>query len=145
MNQYHKTLLFSAPLEKVWGIWIDVEKTPEWVHGVEASEPGEGEMSEGYSWKEMCQFDNMPVPMEHTVTDYEPLRRTVIFTVLPMGGTLEKKVLFKASGSGTQVDMEATWDLGMIGVFLNPEKIREKMEEGFERTAERWKERAEKN
>lgn len=137
------TVFFSAPLEKVWDIWVDVEKTPEWVHGVEASEPGEGALEEGYCWKETCLFDSLPVPMEHTVTAYERLRKMVIYTVLPMGGTLEKTVLFTSGDGGVRVDMEASWELGMIGAFLSADRIREKMEEGFSKTAANWKRRAE--
>lgn len=143
MSQYKMKLFFSAPLEKVWDIWVDVEKTPEWVYGVQASEPGEGTFEEGYSWKEACLFDNLPVPMEHSVTECEKQRKTVIYTVLPMGGTLEKTVLFTPADGGVHVEMEASWELGMIAAFLSADRIREKMEEGFTKTADNWKSRAE--
>ncbi|MBU3758565.1 MAG: SRPBCC family protein [Candidatus Omnitrophica bacterium] len=145
MNRYQGSFLFKAPLEKVWAVWSDVEKMPEWVHGVEAVEPGEGEMGEGYTWKEMCQFDQLPVPLEHSVTQFEAQRRAVIYTVLPMGGTMEKTVTFEPEAGGTRVHIQAEWDLGMIGAFLKAERFREKVIEGLEKTAERWIQTAEKS
>ena len=38
MGDIQKKITFRAPVEKVWEVWTDVGKTPEWVEGVQSSE-----------------------------------------------------------------------------------------------------------
>lgn len=144
MGQIQKQLAFNAPLEKVWKIWTDVEKTPEWVEGVQESRlisaTHEGK---GLSWNEKCQFGKNVIQMDHEVTEWEPLKRTVIRTGLPMGGSMERVADFKSSGPGTEVNLSLEWDLGMVGAFIEEAKIQHMMEKSFDLTAAKWKAKAE--
>ncbi len=143
MSSYKTRITIKAPLQKVWEIWVDVERTPEWVHGVQSSEITAGAPGKGLCWKETGLVDNMPIPMEHSFLLWEPLRRTEIYTVLPLGGTMNRIVEFSETQDGTVVDVSMTWELGMIAMMIKPEKIQAQIEESFEITGKNWRARAE--
>ena len=76
MGQISKQLLFNAPLEKVWQIWTDVEKTPEWVEGVQQSKKvGPVKEGKGLEWQEKCLFGKQVIQMDHEFSQYEPLKK----------------------------------------------------------------------
>ncbi len=143
MSEHKTRLLIKAPLQRVWDIWVDVEKTPEWVHGVQSSEITAGGPGQGLCWKETGVVDGMPIPMEHSFLVWEPLHKTEIHTVLPLGGTMNRVVEFSENEEGTLVDVTMTWELGMIAMMISPEKIQTQIEESFEITAKNWKTKAE--
>ncbi len=144
MNQITKQLFIKAPIEKVWQIWVDVEKTPEWVHGVKESRvTGIVKEGKGLEWQEKCLLDGRPVEMEHEFTEFEPLKRTVIKTALPMGGSLERVVEFRQSAENVEINASLTWDLGMISMFVPEEQIRGALDKSFSETAKNWKAKAE--
>ncbi|MBI3312717.1 MAG: SRPBCC family protein [Candidatus Omnitrophica bacterium] len=144
MGQIQKQLSFNAPLEKVWKIWTDVEKTPEWVEGVQQSRlTSAAREGRGLSWNEKCQFGKNVIQMDHEITEWEPLKRTVIRTGLPMGGSMERVAEFKSAGQGTEVSLSLEWDLGMVGAFIEEAKLQHMMEKTFDLTAAKWKAQAE--
>ena len=144
MGQIQRQLFFKAPLERVWKVWVEVEKTPEWVHGVQescvTSSQREGK---GLAWKEKCEFGKKVIQMDHEFSAWEPLKRTVISSGLPMGGTMERVAEFQSAPEGTQVNVTMEWDLGMVGAFFDEDKLHHMMEKSFDETARRWKEKAE--
>ncbi len=144
MGQIQKKVSFSAPVEKVWKIWTDVQRTPEWVYGVQESRiSGMVKEGKGLEWEEKCQFGSKVIQMDHEFTEFEPLKKTVIHTGLPMGGTMDRTAEFSAAGQGTEVNITLEWDLGMVGAFFDEAKLQHMMEKSFEQTAAKWKEKAE--
>jgi len=145
MGEIQKQLFFKAPLEKVWKIWVDVEKTTEWVEGVQESQiTSDVREGKGLAWKEKCLFGKKNViQMDHEFTEFEPPKKTVIKSGLPMGGTMERVAEFKSSDQGTEVMLSLEWDLGMAGAFIGDDKLQHMMEKSFDLTAAKWKEKAE--
>ncbi|MDP3919624.1 MAG: SRPBCC family protein [Candidatus Omnitrophota bacterium] len=146
MGQIQKQLFFKARLEKVWQIWTDVENTPEWVEGVsESTITSSVRSGRGLGWQEKCLVDERVVQMDHEMIEWEEGKKTKIRTGLPMGGSINREVEFKETKEGTEVNVCLEWDLGMIGAFVQEERVQRIMEKGFDRSAVRWKEKAEKN
>src|SRR3989338_2065953 len=146
MGEISKQLFFKTPLEKVWNIWTDVEKTPEWVEGVQESRrTGIVKEGKGLEWQEKCQFGSKVIQMDHEFTEWDPLKRVVIHTGLPMGGSMDRSADFKATPEGAEVKVLLEWDLGMIGAFFDEDKLRHMMEKSFDQTAAKWKARAEQD
>ena len=145
MGKIQKQLFFNAPLEKVWKVWTDVLKTPEWVEGVSESRVTSGARDgKGLCWSEKCLFGKKGIQMDHEFTEWDPLKRTVIRTGLPMGGTMERTTEFRRTPQGTEANVLLEWDLGMIGAFFEDDKLRHMMEKSFDQTAAKWKAKAEK-
>lgn len=157
MGQISKQLFFNASLEKVWKVWTDVEKTPEWVEGVTSSRiTSSAREGKGLAWNERCIFGKKEIQMDHKFMEYIPLQKTVTETGLPMGGTMQTTAEFSAikmadpSFGGkptpqTEVNLALEWDLGMIGAMIGEDKLRHMMEKSFDLTAAKWKEKAEKS
>jgi len=144
MGTIQKQLFFNAPLDKVWNIWTDVEKTPEWVEGVSKSEVTSSvREGKGLKWKEKCLFGKKEIQMDHEIKEFETQKRTVIHTGLPMGGSMDRTTDFKESPQGTEVNVLLEWDLGMVGAFFDEDKLRHMMEKSFDATATKWKAKAE--
>lgn len=169
MGQISKQLFFNAPLERVWKVWTDVEKTPEWVEGVTSSRiTSSTREGKGLAWNERCIFGKKEIQMDHTFAEYIPLQKTVTETGLPMGGTMQTTAEFSATppeygrmrplaqkmadpsfggkpAPQTEVNLALEWDLGMIGAMIGEEKLHHMMEKSFDLTAAKWKEKAEKS
>ena len=144
MGQIQKQLFFNAPVEKVWKIWVDVEKTPEWVEGVQESRlTSSAREGKGLSWIEKCLFGKKVIQMDHEVTEWEPGKRIVIHTGLPMGGTMDRTAEFSTAPQGAEVNVLLEWDLGMIGAFFDEDKLQHMMEKTFDLTVRKWKAKAE--
>ena len=144
MGDIQKKITFRAPVEKVWEVWTDVGKTPEWVEGVQSSEvTSPVKEGRGLSWNEKCQFGSKVIQMDHEFVEWEPMKRAVIRTGLPMGGTMERTVLLRPLAGGAEADVRLEWDLGMIGAFIGDDKLHHMMEKSFDLTAAKWKARAE--
>ena len=144
MGQIQKQLFFNAPLEKVWKIWTDVEKTPEWVEGVQESKiTSSVREGKGLSWKERCLFGKQVIQMDHEIKEWEPLKRTLTKTGLPMGGTMETIADFRQTPQGTEVNVSVEWDLGIAGAFIGEDKLHHMMEKSFDLTTATWKVKAE--
>ncbi len=144
MGEMSRQVFFSVPVEKVWKVWADIEKTPEWVEGVTESRITSAiREGRGMEWREKCLIGGQAVDMEHEVREWETGRKTVYQTTLPMGASMQTAAEFKSSGSGTEVNIEISWSLGMIGMFISEDKFLEMMEKAFSKTSEKWKQRAE--
>lgn len=144
MSQIEKQLRFNAPVAKVWQIWTDVARTPEWVAGVlESRITGLVNAGKGLEWKEKCRLGSRVIEVDHEFTEFEPLRRTVIRSGLPMGGTLNRVAEFSEADGGTQVHVAMDWDLGIAAAFFDAALLQKLMEENFDQTAAQWKSRAE--
>ncbi len=145
MGQIQKQLFFNAPLEKVWEIWTDVEKTPQWVEGVQESKiTSTVREGKGLCWREKCLFGKQTIQMDHEMKEWEPLKRTFARTGLPMGGTMETSSDFREVDGGTEVNLTVEWDLGFVGAMIGEEKLHHMMEKSFNLTVDQWKAKAEK-
>lgn len=159
MGEATRQLKFKAPLQKVWQVWTDVEKTPQWVEGVRESQiTSPIREGKGLAWKEKCLFGKQIIQMDHEVKEWEPLKKTRVQTGLPMGGTMESVVEFKnveawsphpSSGGQTlpphetEVVLHLEWDLGMVGMIIGEEKLQHMMEKSLDLTLQKWKAQAE--
>jgi len=144
VGQFTRQLFFNSPLTKVWGIWTDVEKTPEWVEGVQESKiTGSIREGKGLEWKEKCLFGKQQIQMDHEIKDWEPLKKTRTQTGLPMGGSMETTGEFRETNGQTEANITIEWDLGMVGAMIGEEKLQHMMEKAFDLTAAKWKAKAE--
>ena len=144
MGQIQKQLFFTAPLEKVWQVWVDVAKTPEWVEGVTESKITSSlHEGKGLAWEEKCLFGKKMIQMDHEMIEWEPPKRVVIHTGLPMGGSMDRTAEFKPASQGTEVNILLEWDLGIVGAMIGDEKLQHMMEKSFDLTAAKWKSRVE--
>ncbi len=144
MGSISKQIFFKVPVEKVWGIWTDVEKTPEWVEGVQQSKIiSDVREGKGLEWQEKCLFGKQVIQMDHEVKQWEPLKKTFYRTGLPMGGSMETTAEFKAIPEGTEVNLLVEWDLGMVGMMIGEDKLQHMMDKAFTLTSEKWKIKAE--
>ncbi len=144
MGEMSKQVFFSVPVEKVWKVWSDIEKTPEWVEGVKESKITSAiREGRGLEWREKCLIAGQVVDMEHEVREWDPGKKTLYQTTLPMGGSMQTSAEFKSAGTGTEVNVQISWELGMIGMFVGEDKFREMIEKAFDKTSERWKLRSE--
>ena len=144
MGQIQKQLFFNAPLEKVWKVWTDVEKSPEWVEGVQESKiTSAAREGKGLSWKEKCLFGKQVIQMDHEMKEWEPLKRTRTQTGLPMGGSMETLADFRKTAQGAEVQLSVEWDLGFVGGMIGEDRLQHMMEKSFDATTAKWKAKAE--
>jgi carbon monoxide dehydrogenase subunit G len=144
MGQISKQIFFNAPVEKVWKIWTDVEKSPEWVEGVQESKITSAvREGKGLSWKEKCVFGKQTIQMDHEMKEWEPFKKTMARTGLPMGGMMETTADFRQTPNGAEVNLTVEWDLGFVGSMIGEEKLHHMMEKSFDATAVKWKAKAE--
>ena len=145
MGEITKQINFQAPLDRVWSIWTDVEKTPQWVFGVQESAiTSPGKEGKGLCWSEKCLFGKKVIQMDHEITEWKPKERIVIQTGLPMGGTMERTAVFQETREGVQVTIRLEWDLGIVGAFFDEGKLHHLMEKSFDETAAQWKVQAQR-
>ena len=96
MNLLTKNILIKAPLERIWNLLADVTRTPEWVDGVKESErTGAVREGGGMRWRESCVLDRQHIEVEHTMTVWEPMRKAVIQSTLPMNGSMTRALVLK--------------------------------------------------
>ena len=139
MGQLCKQLFFKAPLEIVWKIWTDVEKTPEWVEGVRESKiVSATKYGPGLTWEEKGLFGSTPVEMEHKIVVWDEKKKTVTRTNLPMGASMEKITEFRGSEEQTEVRIQIEWSLGVASVFISDDKMAEMTQKNLDATAVKW-------
>lgn len=144
MGQLSKQIFFKAPLEIVWKVWSDVEKTPEWVDGVTDSRITSAVKSgAGLCWEEQCLIGANHIQMDHKIVVWEEKKRAAVKTNLPMNAVMERIIEFRTVGDETEVQMQFSWELGMISVFLSEDKFSEMLGKSLEVTAAQWKHKAE--
>jgi len=152
MNTIKLDFEFNAPLEKVWAILADIEKTPEWVHGVKASSVSdEGVARKGFCWEEKVSIDGQNADVRHEFADWEFHKRAVIKTDLPMGGWMRKRFIFSPLPSslpagaeksdGCLLSIEMTWNLGILEMLAGPAKVHTALEKSLNQTLQNWKAR----
>ena len=145
MNSLRKQILISAPLEKIWSLLADVTRTPKWVDGVKESErTGAVREGVGMRWRESCELDRQHIEVEHEMSVWEPMRRAVIQSKLPMNGSMTRTLIFDPKPDGVEIAAEFQWDLGIAGMILGEEKVRAILDRSFENTLANWKDLAEK-
>jgi carbon monoxide dehydrogenase subunit G len=146
MNSLTKKILIKASLEKIWAILADITRTPEWVDGVKESErTGAVREGNGMRWRESCVLDRQHIEVEHEMKVWEPMRRAVIQSVLPMNGSMTRTLGLSLKPEGVEIAVEFLWDLGIAGMLLGEEKVRKILDQSFENTLANWKDLAEKN
>jgi hypothetical protein len=146
MNSLTKKILIHASLEKIWAILADIIRTPEWVDGVKESErTGAVREGNGMRWRESCVLDRQHIEVEHEMKVWEPMRRAVIQSVLPMNGSMTRTLVLSPKPEGVEIAVEFLWDLGIAGMLLGEEKVRKILDQSFENTLANWKDLAEKN
>ena len=144
MGPINKQIFFNAPLARVWKIWTDVEKIPEWVEGVQSSEITSSiREGKGLEWKEKCQFGKQVIQMDHTIKEWIAKQKTRTQTGLPMGGMMETTAEFRENAGVTEVNMQVEWDLGMVGMIIGEDKLNHMMNKSFDLTTMKWKAKAE--
>lgn len=142
-NMMHKQVFLEVPPDKAWRTWTQIEKRPEWVHGVRSSRlTGTVREGVGLSWEEVCLFGSQEAIMQNEVVEWTPLQKIKTQTALPMGASLQTVAEFRPHGNGTEVNVFVEWNLGILSMLLGEDKIREALEKAFEKTAENWKARA---
>jgi len=145
MNSLKKNILIKAPLEKIWAILADVTHMPDWVDGVKDSErTGEIKEGKGLRWRESCVLDRQHIEAEQEMNVWEPMKRAVIQSRLPMNGSMIRTHYFQERPEGVEVAVEVSWDLGIAGMLLGEQKVRNILEQSFENTLANWKDLAEK-
>ncbi len=145
MGTLAKHILIHAPLEKVWAILGDVTRMSEWVDGVKESErTGAIKEGKGLRWRESCVLDRQHIEVEHEMTVWEPMKKAVIQSSLPMNGSMKRTHHFQEKSDGVEVSVEFSWDLGIAGMLLGEQKVKNILDQSFENTLASWKERAEK-
>ncbi len=145
MNLLTKNILIKAPLERIWNLLADVTRTPEWVDGVKESErTGAVREGGGMRWRESCVLDRQHIEVEHTMTVWEPMRKAVIQSTLPMNGSMTRALVFETKPAGVEIAAEFRWDLGIAGMILGEQKVRAILDQSFENTLANWKDLAEK-
>jgi carbon monoxide dehydrogenase subunit G len=145
MNSLKKQIQIKATLEKIWAILADVTRTPEWVDGVKESErTGAVREGKGMRWRENCVLDRQHIEVEHEMKVWEPMKKAVIQSVLPMNGSMTRTLAFTAGQEGVEVSVEFLWDLGIAGMLLGEAKVRNILDQSFSNTLANWKDLAEK-
>ena len=145
MNSLKKQILIKAPLEKVWAILGDVARMSDWVDGVKESErTGSVKEGVGLRWCESCELGKQCIETENEMTVWEPMSRAVIQSSLPMNGTMTRDHHFFEKPEGVEVVVEFSWNLGIAGMILGEEKVRNILDQSFENTLANWKDLAEK-
>ena len=145
MNALKKQILINAPLKKIWAILADVKRTPEWVDGVKESDrTGAVLEGKGLRWRESCVLGNQHIEVEHEMTVWEPMKKAVIQSALPMNGSMTRTLVFEEKPGAVEVAVEFLWDLGIAGMLLGEQKVRNILDQSFENTLLNWKDLAEK-
>ena len=145
MNSLTKKILINAPLEKIWAILTDITHTPEWVDGVKESErTGAIREGKGTKWREGCVLDRQHIEVEHEMELWEPMSRAMILSKLPMNGSMMRTHIFSEAAGGVEVAVEFSWDLGIAGMILGEEKVRNILDQSFENTLANWKDLVER-
>lgn len=140
MNQIKLDYQFEAPIEKVWAVLADTASTPEWVHGVKQStEVDKGPARLGFCWEEKISIDGQNADVSHEFTDWVENKRATIKTGLPMGGWLRKTFQFTEAEGKTQMQIEMTWNLGILEMLAGPAKVHAALEKSLHKTLENWK------
>lgn len=143
MNQIKLDVQFDAPLEKVWAILADVTTTPEWVSGVKQSIPvDEGVARKGFCWEEKVSIDGQNADVSHEFVEWQALKNAAIKTSLPMGGWMRKSFHFSDQDGKTSLQIEMTWNLGILEMLAGPAKVYTALEKSLLKTLENWKRRA---
>jgi uncharacterized protein YndB with AHSA1/START domain len=145
MPMLTKKILIKASPEKIWSILADVTRTPEWVDGVKESErTGAVREGKGAQWRESCVLDRQHIEVQHEMKVWEPMSRAVIQSVLPMNGSMTRTLVFSQNPEGVEITVEFLWDLGIAGMLLGEQKVRNILDQSFENTLANWKDLAEK-
>jgi carbon monoxide dehydrogenase subunit G len=145
MNSLTKKILIKAPIEKIWAILADVTRMPAWVDGVKDCErTGAVKEGKGLRWRESCVLDRQHIEAEQEMTVWEPMKKAVIQSKLPMNGSMTRTHYFQAKPEGVEVDVEVSWDLGIAGMLLGEQKVKNILDQSFENTLANWKDLAEK-
>jgi hypothetical protein len=78
------------------------------------------------------------------MTVWEPMRKAVIQSTLPMNGSMTRTLTFEPKQEGVGIAVEFLWDLGIAGMLLGEQKVRMILDQSFENTLANWKDLAEK-
>ena len=143
MNQIKLDYQFDAPIEKVWAILADVTTTPEWVHGVKQSiATDEGKARKGFCWEEKVSIDGQNADIQNEFVEWVAQKHAAIKTSLPMGGWMRKVFELSESAGKTTLQIEMTWNLGILEMLAGPAKVYTALEKSLHKTLENWKIRA---
>lgn len=145
MNQIKLEVQFDAPVEKVWAILADVTTTPEWVHGVKQSiATDEGYARKGFCWEEKVSIDGQNADIQNEFVEWAAQKHAAIKTSLPMGGWMRKVFEFSPSpsplpgGEGCILQIEMTWNLGILEMLAGPAKVHAALEKSLHQTLANW-------
>lgn len=143
MNQIKLDYQFDAPVDKVWAILADITKTPEWVHGVKFSAANdEGYARKGFCWEEKVSIDGQNADIQNEFVEWVAQKHAAIKTELPMGGWMRKVFVFSEQEGKSKLNIEMTWNLGILEMLAGPAKVHAALEKSLHKTLENWKIRA---
>ena len=147
MGTISKQIFFNAPLGKIWAIWSDVEKTPDWVEGVKESKIiSSVREGKGLEWEEKCLMGGQTVQMQHEAREWDVMKKTSYHTKLPMGAVMETHANFCDSVKGqAEMNIEISWNLGILSMMISDEKFEEMIDKAFSKTLERLKIKSEQS
>ncbi len=139
MNQIKIERQFDAPVGKVWAVLADITKTPEWVHGVKTSvATDEGSARKGFCWEEKVSIDGQNADIQNEFVEWVTEKHAAIKTDLPMGGWMRKVFTFTETAGKTKLDLEMTWNLGILEMLAGPAKVHAALEKSLLKTLENW-------
>ena len=142
MNQIKLNFEFNVPAEKVWAVLADITKTPEWVYGVKVSEAlDEGVARKGFCWEEKVSIDGQNADIQNEFVDWAPHQNAAIKTTVPMGGWMRKQFAFTEENGKTNLEIEMTWNLGILEMLAGPAKVYTALEKSLHKTLEAWQAR----
>ncbi len=143
MNQIKLNFEFNASVEKVWAVLADVTQTPEWVHGVKTSVANDaGAARKGFCWEEKVSIDGQNADIQNEFIEWTPHQNAAIKTTLPMGGWMRKVFSFADQNGKTNLEIDMTWNLGILEMLAGPEKVHAALEKSLHKTLEAWQKRA---
>lgn len=143
MNQIKLDYQFNAPVEKVWAMLADVESTPQWVHGVKSSvATDEGSARKGFCWEEKVSIDGQNADIQNEFVEWVAQKHAAIKTSLPMGGWMRKVFEFSENAGKTKLQIEMTWNLGILEMLAGPAKVHAALEKSLHLTLTAWQQRA---
>ncbi len=143
MGEIRKHIYFSASPETIWKILMDVQSTPQWVAGVTESTILKPSSGAGLCWREIWEFMNQKIQVDHEMISCEPHVKAEIRSKLPLGASMEKLMEIQTSNEKTVLALSLTWNLGMVGSMIGEDAVQEVMDQNLEKTAQNWKNLAE--
>ncbi len=120
MTRVQQTIHVKAPIDAAFDYVADFSTTAEWDPGIaEASRLDVGPSREGSRFKVLADFNGRKLPLEYTITAFDPPRRVVL---VGDGDTFHgvDEITFESAGAGTMVTYVADLQLKGVARLVEP-------------------------